>query len=165
MKTKGHEMKKIVICGFAAVMCAAAASAEKPAAGAVPGAGGRARVVAKAKVAVKAGELAMPSAERRLVDAVEDAETMRELSRLMPQVLASRNPEVRQAMVDALEDKGGRGINELVRFMADSDAEVADSAFSAWTSLLEELPPPRRVAAIRAAAKVLQPPSPPAVRP
>ena len=50
---------------------------------------------------VEAGSFPTSPAERRLIEAVEDAETSRELSRLMPQVLASQNPDVRQAMVDA----------------------------------------------------------------
>ena len=104
-------------------------------------------------------------ADRRLIEAVEDAETSMELSRLMPQVLASHNPEVRQAMVDALEDQGRRSVNEIARFMADPDPEVADSAFSAWTSILEELAPSRRVSAIRSAARILTPPPPPAAQP
>lgn len=113
---------------------------------------------------VEAGSSPTSPAERRLIEAVEDAETSRELSRLMPQVLASQNPDVRQAMVDALEDQGARSVNALAYFMADPDLEVADSAFSAWTSILEDASPARRVAAIRAAARILAPP-PHAVQP
>jgi HEAT repeat protein len=114
---------------------------------------------------VEAGSFPTSPAERRLIEAVEDAETSRELSRLMPQVLASQNPDVRQAMVDALEDQGARSVNDLAYFMADPDLEVADSAFSAWTSVLEDTSPARRIAAIRAAARILTPPPAPAVQP
>ena len=114
---------------------------------------------------VEAGSFPTSPAERRLIEAVEDAETSRELSRLMPQVLASQNPDVRQAMVDALEDQGARSVNDLAYSMADPALEVADSAFSAWTSVLEDTSPARRIAAIRAAARILTPPPAPAVQP
>ena len=110
-------------------------------------------------------DIPLSPADSRLIDAVDDAETMMELSRLMPKVLASHNPEVRQSMVDALEDQGARSVNDLAYFMADPDLEVADSAFSAWTSVLEDTSPARRIAAIRAAARILTPPPAPAVQP
>ncbi len=105
---------------------------------------------------IEAGRMPMTPAERRLMDAVEDAESSRELSRLMSRVLASQNSEVRQAMVDALEDQGLRSINDLAYFIADPDREVADSAFSAWASVLDDLGPSHRVAAIQTAAQILQ---------
>ena len=120
-----------------------------------PGAAGRQRM--RAHGVAEADTIPMSPAERRLVEAIEDAETSRALSRLMPQALSSKNPEVRQSMVDALEDQGFRSVNDLACFIADPDRDVADSAFSAWASALEDVSPSRRLAAIRAAARILQP--------
>ena len=140
-------------------------SRRRAARGARTGAPAAGRPQVRMRAVPEPDDIPLSPADSRLIDAVDDAETMMELSRLMPKVLASHNPEVRQSMVDALEDKGRRGLNDLARFMADPDAEVADSAFSAWTSILEELPPSSRIPVIRAAARILTPPPPPAVQP
>jgi len=94
--------------------------------------------------------------DRALLDAIEDAESIAELSRLITPALGSRNPEVRQAMVDALADKGRKGANGLAYFINDPDDDVAESAFSAWVSALEEHGTSGRVAAIISAAGIIQ---------
>ena len=106
----------------------------------------------------------MPPQERRLLEAIEEAEG-RELLALLPQARLSPNPAIREAMVDALEDKGRKCVNELVYFIGDANDDVADAAFSAWTSILEDLPAPLRRNAILEAAVRLQPPPAPAVVP
>ena len=78
------------------------------------------------------------------------------LSRLITQAMRSQNPEVRQAMVDALADKGRKGANGLAYFINDPDDDVAESAFSAWVSALEEHGTSGRVAAIISAAGIIQ---------
>lgn len=106
----------------------------------------------------------MPPQERRLLEAIDEAEG-RELLALLPQARLSPNPVIREAMVDALEDKGRKFVNEIVYFIGDADEDVADAAFSAWTSILEDLPAPLRRNAILEAAVRLQPPPAPVVTP
>ena len=91
-----------------------------------------------------------------LLNAIENADSYAELSRLKMQAIGSRNPEVRQAMVDALADKGRKGANDLAYFITDPDEDVAGSAFSAWVSILEEHGAPGRAAAIISAAGIIQ---------
>ena len=97
-----------------------------------------------------------------LWDAIDNADSYAELSRLMMQAMGSRNPEVRQAMVDALADKGRKAANDLAYFITDRDDDVAASAFSAWVSILEEHGTPGRAAAIISAARIIQQNSSPA---
>ena len=94
--------------------------------------------------------------DRALLDAIEDAENTAALSRLITPAMGSRNPEVRQAMVDALADKGRKGANGLAYFITDPDEDVAESAFSAWVSTLEEHGTLGRAAAIISAAGIIQ---------
>ena len=94
--------------------------------------------------------------DRALLDAIEDADSVAALSRLITPTMGSRNPEVRQAMVDALADKGRKGANGLAYFINDPDEDVAESAFSAWVSMLEEYGTSGRAAAIISAAGIIQ---------
>ena len=94
--------------------------------------------------------------DRALLDAIEDADSIAALSRLITPAMGSRNPEVRQAMVDALADKGRKGANGLAYFIGDPDDDVAESAFSAWVSALEEHGTSGRAAAIISAAGIIQ---------
>ena len=98
----------------------------------------------------------MDRQDRSLLDAIENADSMAALSRLMTPAMGSRNPEVRQAMVDALADKGRKGASNLAYFITDPDDDVAESAFSAWVSILEEQGTPGRAAAIVSAAGIIQ---------
>ena len=98
----------------------------------------------------------MDRQDRVLLDAIENADSIMALSRLMTSVMGSRNSEVRQAMDDALADKGRTGMNELAYFIVDPDNEVAESAFSAWASILEEHGASGRAAAIISAARIIQ---------
>ena len=98
----------------------------------------------------------MDRQDRSLLDSIEDADSIAALSRLITQAMRSQNPEVRQAMVDALADKGRKGANGLAYFINDPDDDVAESAFSAWVSALEEHGTSGRVAAIISAAGIIQ---------
>ena len=98
----------------------------------------------------------MDRKDRTLLDAIENADSYAALSRLMMQAIGSRNPEVRQTMVDALADKGRKGANDLAYFITDPDDDVAESAFSAWVSILEDHGTSGRAAAIISAARIIQ---------
>ena len=98
----------------------------------------------------------MDPRDRALMDAIEGADSGAALSRLMSPAMGCRNPEVRQAMVDALADRGRKGANDLAYFLTDPDDDVAESAFSAWASILEEHGTAGRAAAIISAAGIIQ---------
>ena len=97
----------------------------------------------------------LSEADQKLVDQIAEAETMDALSRLSRRAAASRSADVRMAMVDALESQGERAANDIAYYIADSDEDVADSAFTAWTGLLDDMTRARRIMAIRAAAQTL----------
>ena len=101
----------------------------------------------------KTGDISV--ADQRLVDQIEAADSMDELSRLARRAASSRSADVRMAMVDALESQGERAANDIALYIADSDEDVAESAFSAWTGILGDMSRSRRVQAIRAAAQTL----------
>ena len=98
----------------------------------------------------------LSESDQKLVDSIEEADSLSILMRLSRRAQASRSAEVRQAMVDALEDKGKDAANELAVYLADPDEDVAGSAFSAWSAMLEDMKPARRVLSIQAAAQILQ---------
>lgn len=94
--------------------------------------------------------------ERRLIDAIEDADSLHELRRHLQAAASSRSEDVRMAMVEALEDKGSRSASDLAYFIADPSEDVADAAFSAWTSVLDDARGGRRVRAILDTAEILR---------
>ena len=98
----------------------------------------------------------MNGPDRRLAEMIEDAETLHELRRFMQNAVSARSPEVRLTMVDALEDIGVRAIGDLAYFLCDPDEEVAQSAFSAWSSLLEDVRAADRAFAIQATSDLLR---------
>ncbi len=98
----------------------------------------------------------LSAADQRLQQAIEEADSLSELMQLSRQVQASKSAEVRQAMVDALDEQGKDAANLLAAFLGDSDEEVANSAFAAWVSKIEDMKSARRVQAIMAAAQALQ---------
>lgn len=97
----------------------------------------------------------LSDADQRLVDQIEEADSIDALLRLSRRAASSRSADVRMAMVDALESQGERAANDIAYYIADSDEDVAESAFSAWTGLLGDMSRSRRVQAIRAAAQTL----------
>ena len=62
------------------------------------------------------------------------------------------------AMVEALEseDMNGRSASDLAYFIADPDEDVASAAFSAWSSVLENVHGGRRARAILETADILR---------
>lgn len=95
------------------------------------------------------GQALRSEAENRLIESIEEADSMDLLMRHYPIARASRCADVRRAMVSALEDQGARGLKALVPFIGDPDEDVADDAFSAWTSILQDMPARRRLMAIQ----------------
>ena len=71
--------------------------------------------------------------DRRLIDSIEDADSLHELRRYLQAAAMSRSEEVRMAMVDALEDEDmhGRSASDLAYFIADPSERVSAAAFSA----------------------------------
>jgi hypothetical protein len=94
--------------------------------------------------------------DRRLIDAIEEADSLHELRRHLQAAAISRSEDVRLAMVEALEEKGSRSASDLAYFIADPNEDVADAAFSAWTSVLDDARGDRRVRAILETAEILR---------
>ena len=98
----------------------------------------------------------MSAADQKLQETIEAADSLSELMQLSRRVQASSSAEVRQAMVDALDGQGKDAADLLAAYIGDPDTEVASSAFSAWSSKLEDMNSARRIQAILAAAQLLQ---------
>jgi len=100
----------------------------------------------------------LSSHDERLIDAIEDADSLHELRRYLQTAAMSRSAEVRMAMVEALEneDAHGRSASDLAYFIADPDEEVSSAAFSAWSSVLEDVHGGRRARAILETADILR---------
>ena len=91
---------------------------------------------------VEDGDGDMSPADRRLMEAIErgqDDESLEQLVKIIPEVSASTNAEVRSELVDALGSFGEQGMNHLLPFMADPDDDVRGNAIDNWTSALGEV--------------------------
>lgn len=97
----------------------------------------------------------MSESDQKLVEQINEAESMKAISRLSQSARSSRSAEVRQAMVEALERHGEDALDELVAYIADADKEVADAAFNAWAEILGGMDHNGRVQAISSAARML----------
>ena len=60
------------------------------------------------------------------------------------------------AMVNALESAEKRSASDLAYFIADPSEDVAEAAFSAWTSILSDTKSEQRVRVILESAQILQ---------
>ena len=96
------------------------------------------------------------SSDQRLLENIESAESAKALRRYLQSAASSRSEEVRMAMVNALESADGCSATDLAYFISDSSEEVADAAFSAWTSILSDARKDQRVRAIVESAQILQ---------
>ena len=96
------------------------------------------------------------SREERLIEAIEEADSLHELRRYLQTAATSRSEDVRMAMVSALEAQGGRSASDLAYFIADPDEDVASAAFTAWSSLLDDARGGRRIRAILETADILR---------
>lgn len=84
----------------------------------------------------------MSPEDRRLMDSIEqgrDDDDLDRLVKLIPEVSASTNAEVRAELVDAIGWFDVKGMNHLLPFMADPDDDVRESAIDNWTSALGEV--------------------------
>ena len=99
--------------------------------------------------------------DERLIDAIDDADSLEQLMPLAQRARMAHSTDVRMSAVDALEARGRDCVNALAEFMDDPDPEVADSAFSAWSSILSDMKSHRRLMAVRDAAMILQSRVPP----
>lgn len=68
-----------------------------------------------------------------------DAEDWTTIKGLARDAAASKNPEVRQQMVDALGWFGPKAIADLTVFLGDRNKEVSESAFSQWDSAVDQV--------------------------
>lgn len=93
--------------------------------------------------------------DQRLLERLENSPDFRELQRLFPMASASRSVDVRQALVSELESQGEHGVNMLAALIGDRDADVADAAYMAWSSAVQDMKPRRRAEAIVEAASML----------
>ena len=103
----------------------------------------------------KRGSERVSREDQRLLEKLEDSPDFRELKRLYPQAVASQSAEVRWALVAELESQGEHGVNMLAPLIADRNEEVADAAYQAWTSAVQEMGPRRRAEAFVEAGAVL----------
>ena len=94
--------------------------------------------------------------DERLIDAIDDADSLEQLMPLAQRARMAHSADVRMSAVDALEARGRDCVNALAEFMDDPDPEVANSAFSAWSGILSDMKPYRRLVAVRDAAVILQ---------
>ena len=84
----------------------------------------------------------MSPEDRRLMDAIDkgrDEDDLELLVKVIPEVSASTNAEVRAELVDAIGWFDVKGMNHLLPFMADPDDDVRESAIDNWTSALGEV--------------------------
>ena len=97
----------------------------------------------------------LSESDQKLLEQIEEAESMKAISRLSQNARSSRTAEVRQAMVEALAKHGEDALDYLAEYIADSDNEVAGAAFNAWAEILGNMDRSERIRAISAAARVL----------
>ena len=98
----------------------------------------------------------MSNNEQRLYDRIAATDSIRELRRFIQEVVSARDDDLRAALVDALSVADGHSPSDFVYFLADRNADVAESAFNAWTMALGDMNAHRRVRAIIDAGQMLQ---------
>lgn len=98
----------------------------------------------------------LPPEERHLMRMLEHGRDFEELVRVFPRASRSHNPDIRSALVDALEEHEGRALPMLAAMIADPDEEVSESAFSAWMTIVNDMRYMRRPRALIEAAAAIQ---------
>ena len=98
----------------------------------------------------------LSSRDQRLIEEIESAESSKALRRYLQSAVSSRSEEVRMAMVNALESAEKRSASDLAYFIADPSEDVAEAAFSAWTSILSDTRREQRVRVIIESAQIMQ---------
>lgn len=80
--------------------------------------------------------------ERALCEALQaatDEDDFERVLKIAEEVLKSKNPAVRENVVEALSWFGEKALPELTPLMGDKDEDVAKAAMSAWESALSEI--------------------------
>ena len=80
--------------------------------------------------------------ERALAERIEkalDDEKLEDALACAKEALASRNVEIRQAMVDTLGWFGEKALPELTPFLADPDEDVRESALNEWSMAVSDI--------------------------
>ena len=96
----------------------------------------------KPHIEVAEDDDAMTPQERALTTRIEkalDEEKLEDAVACAKEALASKNPEVRQAMVDTLGWFGEKALPELTPFLADPDEDVRDSAMNEWSMAVSQI--------------------------
>ena len=96
------------------------------------------------------------SRDQRLIEEIESAESSKAVRRHLQSAVSSRSEDVRMAMVNALERAEKPSAADLAYFIADPSEDVAEAAFSAWTSILSDTKREQRVRVILESAQILQ---------
>lgn len=97
---------------------------------------------AKPHIEVTEDDETMTPQERALATRIEkalDEERLEDAVACAKEALASKNPEVRQAMVDTLGWFGEKALPELTPFLADPDEDVRDSAMNEWSMAVSQI--------------------------
>ena len=170
-------MKKILSIATVALVCGLSVAQPRPEGGALPPGNGQSPMVGGRSSGANSGQAVrqgsrqrmsgrmqhgrtsgrdLSAADQKLQQAIEEADSLSELMPLSRQAQASRSAEVRQAMVDALDGQGKDAANLLAAYIGDSDEDVANAAFTAWVSKIEDMKPARRTQFIMSAAQALQ---------
>ena len=170
-------MKKILSVATVALVCGLSVAQPRPERSAQPYGNGQRTMVGERSPSANSGQSVRSGSGRRtsgkmrrgttsegessatdqkLLQTIQEADSLSELMQLSRQAQASKSAEVRQAMVDALDGQGKDAVNLLAAYLGDSDEDVANSAFTAWSFKLQDMKPARRVQAIMAAAQALQ---------
>ena len=170
-------MKKILSIATVALVCGLSVAQPRPEGNGLPPGNGQPPMAGGRSSGAHSGQAARPgsgrrtsgktlrgrtserelsAADQKLQQTIEEADSLSELMRLSRQAQASRSAEVRQAMVSALDLQGKDAANLLAAYIADSDEDVASSAFTAWVSKIEDMASARRVQSIITAAQALQ---------
>ena len=170
-------MKKILSIATVALVCGLSIAQPRPEGSALPPGNGQPPIAGARAPGANPGQAVRPgsgqrtsdkmrrgsksgrassASDQKLLQTIEEADSLSELMQLSRQAQASKSADVRQAMVDALDGQGKDAANLLAAFLGDSNEEVANSAFTAWVSKIEDMKSARRVQAIMAAAQALQ---------
>lgn len=94
--------------------------------------------------------------DQSLIEKIEETDSLSKLRSYLQQAQNSRSEEVRMAMIDALERADKHSASDFAYFLADSSKDVAEAAFTAWTSALEQDHGEDRIQAILDSAEVLR---------
>lgn len=100
----------------------------------------------------------MSPADRRIAETVQkalDREDFNGVSAAVPDALSSKDPALREHVIEALSWFDAQALPELTAFLADADEDVSDLAVSRWQMALMMVDDETRVATAEAVLKTL----------